>query len=119
MNTATPATPPTPAIPVAAPLVLTAAVQVLTTTAWLVAAAIPANDMGVLNATNADGSEADANLSVDSEAVSKPFSVPFAVPHLLWTCAIKNCDLSALNPCTNITALVDDGAHLVLIRLNQ
>ncbi len=46
-------------------------------------AAIPANDMGVLNVTNADGTEAGANLSIDSKAVSKPFSVPFTVPYLL------------------------------------
>ncbi|KAK0236507.1 hypothetical protein EDD85DRAFT_791801 [Armillaria nabsnona] len=113
VNTATPATPVT--VPNNAPAPA-AAVQVLATMAWPVAAAIPANDTGVLNATNADGSKADANLSIDFEAVSRPFSVPFAVPHLLWMCAIENRDTSAQNPCTDITALVDDGAHLVLIR---
>ncbi len=108
---ANPAPAPAPA-PVAAPM---AAVQVLATTAWPVAAAVPANDTGVLNAMNADGTEADANLSIDSETVSKALPVPFAVPHLLWTCAIDNRDPSTQAPCANITALVDDRAHLVLI----
>ncbi len=105
--------------PAAAPIAPapTAAVQVLATTAWPVAAAVPANASGVLEATNADGTEADANLSVDSEIMSKPPPVPFAVPHLLWHCAVDNRDPGALEPRANITALVDDGAHLVLIRL--
>ncbi len=92
-----------------------AAVQVLATTAWPIAAAVPANKSGVLNATNADGTDTDANLSVDSDIVSKPSPVPFAVPHLLWRCTVDNCDPGALEPRTNVTALVDDGAHLVLI----
>lgn len=58
-----PAPAPAPA-PVAAPAVV---VQVLATTAWPVAAAVPVNDTGVLNTMNTDGTKADANLSIDSE----------------------------------------------------
>ncbi len=64
---------------------------------------------------NADGTKADANLSIDSETVSKTSPVPFMVPHLLWNCAIDNRDPSTQTPYANITALVDDRAHLVLI----
>lgn len=106
-----PASAPAPA-PAPAP---TAMVQVLATTTWPVAAAVPVNDIGVLNAMNADGTEADSNLSIDSETVSKASPVPFAVPHLLWTCAIDNCDPGSQVSHANITALVDDRAHLVLI----
>ncbi len=111
LTSANPAPAPVPA-PAPAPA---AAVQVLTTTAWPVAAAVPANDTSMLNAMNADGTEADANLSIDSEIMSKTSPVPFVVPHLLWNCAIDNRDPSTQAPHANITALVDDGAHLVLI----
>ncbi len=102
----------------ATPQAPVAAVQVLGTTAWPIAAAVPINNSSVLDADNADGTVADANLSIDSEAVSKvPPPVPFAVPHLLWQCAVDSHDSAAVEPHSNITALVDDGAHLVLIHL--
>ncbi len=92
-----------------------AAVQVLTTTAWPIAAVVSANETGILNAANADGTEADANLSINSDAVSKRSSVLFTVPHLLWNCMIDDYNPSASNACANVTALVDDSAHLILI----
>lgn len=63
---------------------LAGVVQVLTTTAWPVAAVVPANESGVLNATNADGTDTNANLSVDSDIVSKPSPLPFAISHHFW-----------------------------------
>ncbi len=78
---------------------------------------VPANQTAVLNAANADGTEADANLSIDSDAVNKCSPVPFAVPHLLWNCTVDDHNSGTSNACANVTALVDDGAHLVLIHL--
>ncbi|KAK0243522.1 hypothetical protein EDD85DRAFT_947698 [Armillaria nabsnona] len=107
-----------PAAPAPAPAPAPAtAIQVLATMAWLIAAAVPANKLGVLNATNADGTDADANLLIDSDTVSKVSTIPFAVLHLLWNCAVDNHATGLMEPHTNITALVDDGAHLMLIRL--
>ncbi len=105
-----------PAAPAPTPAPAPAAtVQVLATTAWPVAAAVPANESGILNTANADGTDADANLLIDSDTVSKVSTVPFAVLHLLWNCAVDNHTMGVMEPHTNITTLVDDGAHLVLI----
>ncbi|KAK0217552.1 hypothetical protein EDD85DRAFT_797796 [Armillaria nabsnona] len=61
-------------------------VQVLATMAWPIAAAVPANELDILNATNADGTDADANLSIDSDTYHISCGIVWfiIVPRVLW-----------------------------------
>ncbi|KAK0480958.1 hypothetical protein EDD18DRAFT_1113399 [Armillaria luteobubalina] len=111
----TPVPPPVPVITVT-PAAPVAAIKVLGTTAWPIAATISSNESSILEAHNKDGTVADADLSNDSDAVSaKRTPVPFAIPHIMWNFALESRDPSVITR-TNVTGLVDDGAHLVLIR---
>ena len=88
-----------------------AAHQSTSSSTSMVAAVMPAISSSVLHGDNSNLSK-DSDDSV-SPMPSVPFSVPFSSPHLLWDCVVH--DTSSLSE-VPLTALMDNGSHVVLIR---